>query len=64
MPGRAEYGRFSSGFAKMLLIRLYLHETPISKDYYNKVETLARELMNPKYGYQLQRDYVKMFELG
>lgn len=64
MPGKTEYGRFSSGFAKMLLIRLYLHETPISKDYYNKVETLARELMNPKYGYQLQRDYVKMFELG
>ena len=64
MPDKAEYGRFSKGFAKMLLIRLYLHETPISKDYFNKVETLARELMAPQYGYQLQRDYVKMFELG
>ena len=64
MPDKAEYGRFSRGFAKMLLIRLYLHETPVSKDYYNKVETLAREMMAPQYGYQLQRDYVKMFELG
>ncbi len=64
MPSKAEYGRFSRGFAKMLLIRLYLHETPISKDYFKKVETLARELMSPDYGYQLQKDYVKMFELG
>lgn len=64
MPDKAEYGRFSRGFAKMLLIRLYLHETPENKNYYNKVETLARELMAPQYGYQLQRDYVKMFELG
>lgn len=64
MPNKAEYGRFSSGFAKMLLIRLYLHETAVNKDYYNKVETVANELMSPKYGYQLQRDYVKMFELG
>jgi hypothetical protein len=28
MPSKATYGRFSKGLAKMLLIRLYLHETP------------------------------------
>ncbi len=60
----AEYGRFSSGLAKMLLIRLYLHETKIDKSYYDKVEKLARELMQPANGYQLQPSYTKMFELG
>lgn len=74
MPGKAEYGKFSSGLAKMLLIRLYLHETADynypeghtqgSKDYFNKVETLARELKQPEYGYALQPSYPKMFEQG
>lgn len=63
-PTDAEYGRFSTGLAKMLLIRLYLHETKVDKSYYNKVETLARELMQPANGYQLQATYTKMFELG
>lgn len=63
-PTAAEYGRFSSGLAKMLLIRLYLHETKIDKSYYDKVEKLARELMQPANGYQLQPSYTKMFELG
>lgn len=53
-PEETEYGRFSNGLAKMLLIRLYLHETKIDKSYYTKVETLARELMQPSYGYRLQ----------
>ena len=48
----------------MLLIRLYLHETVIDKNYYKKVETLARELMQPDYGYKLASDYPSMFELG
>lgn len=74
MPAKAEYGRFSRGLAKMLLIRLYLHETADynypegqtkgDKGYYNKVETLCRELMSPEYGYQLQSDYNAMFALG
>lgn len=74
MPQDTEYGRFSRGLAKMLLIRLYLHETGNynypegqtkgSKAYYNKVERLARELKDPSYGYQLQSDYVKMFDQG
>ncbi|MFR8836137.1 RagB/SusD family nutrient uptake outer membrane protein [Bacteroides nordii] len=63
-PGAAEYGKFSRGLAKMLLIRLYLHETVNNKDYYTKVETLARELMDSKYGYRLMSDYPAMFELG
>ncbi len=63
-PNAAEYGRFSKGLAKMLLIRLYLHETVVDKNYYKKVETLARELMTTEYGYQLTDDYPAMFELG
>lgn len=63
-PGATEYGKFSKGLAKMLLIRLYLHETVNNKEYYTKVEALARELMDSKYGYQLMSDYPAMFELG
>lgn len=74
MPGKAEYGRFSKGLAKMLLIRLYLHETadmsypegltPGNREYFNRVETLARELKASEYGYSLQPNYPKMFEQG
>ena len=64
MPDKTEYGKFSRRLARMLLIRLYLHEAAADNAYYAKVETLCRELMKPEYGYQLQSDYVKMFELG
>lgn len=74
MPQAAEYGRFSKGLAKMLLIRLYLHETADynypegqttgDRSNYNKVEQLARELKTPAYGYSLQPNYPKMFEIG
>ena len=63
-PAQAEYGKFSSGLANMLLIRLYLHESRADKSYYNKVETLARKLMSPEFGYALQPSYPKMFEVG
>lgn len=63
-PGAARYGKFSKGLAKMLLIRLYLHESAGNKEYYRQVETLARELMDAKYGYRLMSDYPAMFELG
>ena len=72
-PRDAEYGRFSSGLAKMLLIRLYLHQTnrwDVSDraggkyienlSNYNKVETLAREIMAMGY-YELMPDYPSMF---
>lgn len=74
MPQKTEYGRFSKGLAKMLKIRLYLHETANynypegettgDKAYYNKVESLARELKTSSYGYSLQKNYVQMFNQG
>lgn len=74
MPNATEYGKFSRGLAKMLLIRLYLHETasynypegvtPGDKSYFNKVEALARELKTAAYGYSLQKNYVQMFNQG
>ena len=62
VPRQVEYGRFSKGLAKMLLIRLYLHETVRDKSYYNKVETLAREMMEPSFGYSLANSYPSLFE--
>ncbi|WP_315329946.1 RagB/SusD family nutrient uptake outer membrane protein [Segatella oulorum] len=74
LPANTEYGRFSRGLAKMLLIRLYLHETADynypeglthgDKSNYDKVVTLARELKDPQYGYALQSDYNAMFARG
>ena len=61
-PREVEYGKFSSGLAKMLLIRLYLHQTVNDKSYYNKVETLAREMMEPSFGYSLASSYPSLFE--
>ena len=63
-PRQAEYGRFSRGLAKTLLIRLYLHETVIDKTYYNNVETVARELMTPAYGYSLLPEYTTLFQFA
>jgi len=61
-PRDAEYGKFSRGLAKMLLIRLYLHQTVQDKNYYNKVEELAREMMQPAFGYALTTSYPSLFE--
>jgi len=61
LPRDTEYGKFSRGLAKTLLIRLYLHETVNDITYYNKVETLARELMGTEYGYSLVADYPSLF---
>lgn len=63
MPEDTEYGKFSRGLAKTLLIRLYLHETVNDKTYYNKVEALARELMGTEYGYSLVPSYPSLFQL-
>ena len=63
-PTEAEYGRFSQGLANMLLIRLYLHESPENKEYYTKIEEIARKLMAPSYGYRLSTSYTQMFEIG
>lgn len=63
-PTEAEYGKFSQGLANMLLIRLYLHESPENKEYYTKIEEIARKLMAPSYGYRLSTSYTQMFEIG
>jgi hypothetical protein len=63
-PKQAEYGKFSRGLAKTLLIRLYLHETVHDKAYYNKVETIAREVMASEYGYDLMPEYTTLFEFA
>lgn len=64
LPKDAEYGKFSKGLAKTLLIRLYLHETVKDKAYYDKVETVAREIMSPDYGYSLVENYTTLFEFS
>jgi hypothetical protein len=62
-PKEAAYGRFSKGLAKTLLIRLYLHETVRDNSYYNKVETLAREIIGEKW-YSLVENYPNLFEFS
>lgn len=60
----AEYGRFSEGLAKFLLIRLYLHQTPAhltGPSNWPKVESLARELMGPNYDYELHDSYPELY---
>ena len=60
----AEYGRFSEGLAKMLLIRLYLHQTPADlggSSNWAKVESLSRDLMT-NYSYSLHPSYPEMFD--
>tara|TARA_R110000796_G_scaffold104102_1_gene213738 strand:- start:104589 stop:106061 length:1473 start_codon:yes stop_codon:yes gene_type:complete len=54
-PDVAAYGRFSQGFARMLLIRLYLHEKR-----WADVEIQANAIMDMNY-YELSPDYVGMF---
>ena len=56
-PAEAEYGRFSKGLAKMVAIRLNLHEKN-----WAKVEALADEIIAYNY-YSLDDDYVGMWDL-
>lgn len=55
-PADAEYGRFSKGMARMLLIRLYLHEKR-----WEDVETQANEIIAMNY-YELEDDYVSLWD--
>ena len=57
-PADAEYGRFSKGLAKMIQIRLYLHEKN-----WAKVLTAANEIIAYNY-YSLEDDYLKLFNIG
>ncbi len=54
-PADVEYGRFSTGFARMLLIRLYLHEKK-----WDKVLAQCDTIINMNH-YQIDPDYVGMW---
>ncbi|MEP3838504.1 MAG: RagB/SusD family nutrient uptake outer membrane protein [Algibacter sp.] len=56
LPEDAEYGRFSQGMARMLLIRLYLHEKR-----WEDVEEQANAIMAMNY-YELDDDYVGLWD--
>ena len=57
-PGATEYGRFSNAFAKMINIRLMLHEKK-----WDKVIELANDIIAYNY-YSLDPDYVGMWSLN
>lgn len=57
-PAQAEYGRFSKGLAKMILIRLYLHEKN-----WDKVITECNDIIGYNY-YEIDPDYVGMWDLN
>lgn len=56
-PSEAEYGRFNKALAKMINIRLQLHEKN-----WAKVKTLCDEIIAYNY-YSLDADYVAMWDL-
>lgn len=57
-PDQAVYGRFSQGLARMLLIRLYLHQKR-----WADVETQANLIMDMNY-YELDADYVGLWTVS
>ena len=57
-PGVTEYGRFSKGIAKMMNIRLMLHEKK-----WDKVKALCDEIIDMNY-YEIQADYNGMWGLN
>lgn len=56
-PGDTEYGRFSTGMARMVLIRLYLHEKR-----WAEVEEQANAIMAMNY-YTLEENYVGLWDV-
>lgn len=56
-PSEAEYGRFSKALAKMILIRLNLHEKR-----WDKVEALCNDIIAYNY-FSLDKSYVNMWSL-
>ncbi|MEH6681267.1 MAG: RagB/SusD family nutrient uptake outer membrane protein [Sediminicola sp.] len=57
LPDQAVYGRFSQGLARMLLIRLYLHQKR-----WADVEAQANLIMDMNY-YELDPDYVGLWQV-
>ena len=56
-PGETLYGRFSQGLARMILIRLYLHEKR-----WAEVEEQANEIIAMNY-YDLESDYIGLWDV-
>lgn len=56
-PSEADYGRFSKGMARMLLIRLYLHEKR-----WADVEIQANAIIAMNH-YELENDYVGLWDI-
>ena len=57
-PAQTPYGRFSAGMARMILIRLYLHEKR-----WADVETQANAIIDMGY-YELEDDYLSLWDLN
>jgi starch-binding outer membrane protein, SusD/RagB family len=57
LPSATDYGRFSQGMARMMLIRLYLHEKR-----WADVEAQANKIIDMNY-YALQSDYAAMWDV-
>ncbi len=57
VPGDTNYGRFSQGMARMLLIRLYLHEKR-----WAEVEEQANAIIAMNH-YELESDYVGLWDV-
>ncbi len=57
LPSETNYGRFSRGMARMLLIRLYLHEKR-----WEEVEEQANLIMEMNH-YELDADYVGLWDV-
>lgn len=58
LPGTSQYGRFNKALAKMIQIRLNLHEKK-----WDKVKTLCDEIIQYNY-YSLDASYVGMWDLN
>lgn len=56
--GDADYGRFTTGLAYTILMKLYMHEAD-----WAKAEACGRELIKPEYGYKLVDEYKDVFTL-
>lgn len=54
--GSSDYGRFTQALGHMVLLKYYMQ-----KRYWKKAETEARELMDPKYGFDLVPVYKDIF---
>lgn len=57
--GSADYGRFTQALGHMVLLKYYMQ-----KRYWERAETEARELMDPKYGFDLVPVYKDIFTLA